>query len=103
MDMPATSQKCPASSLLNTEARQPIASIGSISPPHAQSPTPTDNDAMLYSNMWHQKGGQNHERKFHIPHTSPPSAFCTKAKVANGGAYLRDTTVYDLSSAVTAS
>ena len=85
MDMPATLHKCPASSPLNAEARQPTASVWSISPPHAQPPPPTDNEAMLYSIMWHRKGGHNCEKKCHIPRTSPPPAFCTKAEVANGG------------------
>ena len=96
MDMPATSHKCPASSPLNAEARQPTASVWSISPSHAQPPPPTDNEAMLYSIMSHQKGGHNCEKKCHIPRTSPPPAFCNKAKVAiggGGGAYLRDTRV----------
>ena len=79
MDMPATSHKCPAST------RQPTASVGSISPPHSQPPPPTDNEAMLYSIMWHRKGECNRERKSHILHTSLPPAFCTKTKVANVG------------------
>ena len=29
------------------------------------------------------------------PAYKPPPAFCTKAKVAKGGVYLRDTTVYN--------
>ena len=33
MDMPTTSRKHPASSPLNPEAQQPIAHVGSISPP----------------------------------------------------------------------
>ena len=36
MDTPATLRKHPASSLLNAKARQPTASVGSISPPRAQ-------------------------------------------------------------------
>ena len=39
-------------------------------------------------------GARNRERKCRIPRISPPPpALCTKAKVAKGGAYLRDTTV----------
>ena len=52
--------------------------------------TPTDIEVMLYSIMWHRKGGRNRERKCHIPRT----VFCTKAKIAKGGGVLRDTTVY---------
>ena len=40
-----------------------------------------------------RKGGCNHERICCIPHINP-SAFCTKAKLAKGGAYLRDTMVH---------
>ena len=40
----------------------------------------------------HRKGGRNRERKCRIPRISPP-ALCTKANVAKGGAYLRDTMV----------
>ena len=72
MVMPATSQKRLASLLLNAEARQPTASIETISPPRTWAPPPTDNEVMLY---W--KGGCNR----------------VKAKVAKGGTYLRDTTV----------
>ena len=45
--------------------------------------------------LWvgHRKGGRIRERKCRIPRISPPPALCTKAKVAKGGAYLRDTTV----------
>ena len=49
---------------------------------------------MLYSIMreGYRKGGRNQERKCHIPRISPPT-LCAKAKIAEGGAYLRDTTV----------
>ena len=57
--------------------------------PRAWPLSPTDNEVMLYQ-YW--KGGRNRERNRHIPRTSPP-AFCTEAKVAKGGAYLRDTMV----------
>ena len=40
MDTPATLRKCPAFSPLNAEARQPTASVGSISPPCAWPPPP---------------------------------------------------------------
>ena len=43
--------------------------------------------------MLYRKGGRNRERNCRIPRISPPPTFCTKAKVAKGGAYLRDTTV----------
>ena len=45
--------------------------------------------------MLYRKGGRNRDRNCRIPRISPPT-FCTKAKVAKGGAYLRDTTVYRL-------
>ena len=44
--------------------------------------------------MLYRKGGRNRERNCRIPRKSPPPTFCTKAKVAKGGAYLRDTTVF---------
>ena len=62
MDTPATSRKRPASSPLNAEARQPTASVGSISPPRAWPPHPTDDEVMLY-----RKGGRNRERNCRIP------------------------------------
>ena len=63
---------------------------------------PDGNCKVVYldTKLWagHQKGGRNRERKCRIPRISPPPppppALCTKAKVAKGGAYLRDTTVY---------
>ena len=66
MDMLATSRRRPASSPLNAEIHPSNASVGSISPPHAQPPPPTDNEVMLYSIMWHRKGGHKCERKCHI-------------------------------------
>ena len=47
-------------------------------------PPPTDNEVMLYSIMWHWKGGCNRERNCHITCISSP-VFCTKAKVSKGG------------------
>ena len=95
MDKSATSRKHPAFSPLNAEARQPTASVGSISPPRIRRclalglhPPPTNNNGV----MLYRKGGRNRGRNCRIPRISPP-AFCTKAKVAKGGAYLRDTTV----------
>ena len=41
MDTPTPSQKCPASPPLNTEARQPVARVGSISPPRVLHSAPT--------------------------------------------------------------
>jgi len=95
MDTPATLQKRPAFSPLDAEARQPTTSVGSISPPRIwrhltlglHPPLTNNNGVMLY-----RKGGRNSQRNCCIPRISPP-AFCTKAKVAKGGAYLRDTTV----------
>ena len=46
MDTPATLRKRPASSLLNTKARQSTASVGSISPPRAWPSPPTNNGFM---------------------------------------------------------
>ena len=96
MDTRAISRKRPAFSPLNNEARQPTASVGSISPPCVWRrlalglhPPPTNNNGV----MLYQKGGRNHERNCRIPHISPPCV-CTKAKVAKGGAYLRDTMVH---------
>ena len=49
-------------------------------------PTPTDNEVMLYSIMWYQKGGRNRERKCRITaYKLSPPVFCTKAKIAKGG------------------
>ena len=98
MDTPATSRKHPAFSLLNAEARQPTASVGSISTLRSatfalglHSPPTNNIGVMLY-----RKGGRNRERNCRIPRISPPPppAVCTKAKVAKKGAYLWDTTVY---------
>ena len=65
MDMPAITQKCPASSPLNTEAHQPTASIGSISMPHLlhSAPTPThpsqnDKIAQLFNYRMHPNNVQ---------------------------------------------
>ena len=121
MDTPATSRKRPASSSINAEARHLTANVGSISPPRVlRSATPRASGSfrpslkLLYSQVQglrggiavHEErsqhpqnrsyfsieGGRNRERKCRIPRISPP-ALCTKAKVAKGGAYLRDTTV----------
>ena len=72
MDTPATSRKRPAFSPLNTEASQPTASTGSISPPRAWPPLPptNNNEVMLY-----RKGGRNYERNCHIPRISLPCVF----------------------------
>ena len=87
MDTPATSQKHTASSLLNAKARQPTASVVSISPPRAWYPPSTDNDFMPG-----REGVIAREIVASHVYISPP-VFCTKAKVAKGGAYLQDTTV----------
>ena len=63
----------PSSLTLNAEARQPSASVRSISPPRAWPPPSTDNEVMLY-----RKGGRNRERNCCIPrisHPPPPSVF----------------------------
>ena len=70
--MPAPSQKRPASSPLNAEARQPTISIGGISPARARPSSPASNEIMLYSIMWHRKGGHNHKRKCRISRLYKP-------------------------------
>ena len=89
MDTPATSWKCPASSPLNTEAHQPTTSVGSISPPCTQPLSPTENEVMLYSIMWHWKGGRNCERKcciplFYKPPPPPPLRFVLSLMLPKG-------------------
>ena len=115
MDTPATSRKRPASSFLNTEARQPIppasgplsASRSMLSPHSPPSlkllhkfkvsvvEWQCKNKASIYRTAQHLliERGCNRERKCRIPRISPPPALCTKAKVAKGGLYLWDTTV----------
>ena len=44
-----------------------------------------------HPHMLYRKGGRNHERNWCIPRIP---VFCTKAKVAKGGAYLQNTTVH---------
>ena len=61
------------------EARQPTASVESISPPRAR-------PRQWGHALWLQKGGRNRERH---PAYKPPPAICTKVKIAKGGAYLR--------------
>ena len=39
-------------------------------------------------------GGRNRAREIVASRVQAPPAFCTEAKVAKGGAYLRDTTVH---------
>ena len=100
MDTPATSRKRPASSPLNVKACQPTCSVRSISPPRARrclalgSHPPTDNEVMLYQ---YRKGGggggRNRARESVASRIQAPPPFCTEAKFAKGGAYLRDTTV----------
>ena len=58
---------------------------------------PTDNEVMLYR---YRKGGGGGgggggviAREIVASRVQAPPAFCTEAKVAKGGAYLRDTTV----------
>ena len=72
------------SALLPSPSTLKLGSVRSISLPHA------NNEVMLYQ---YRKGGCNRERNLCIPRISPPPAFCTEAKVAKGGAYLRDTMV----------
>ena len=88
MDTPVNSRKRPASSLLNAKAHQPTASVGSISPPRAWPPPPTDNEFML------RKEGVMAKEIVASQGKAPP-AFCTKAKVAKGVAYLWDTMIFD--------
>ena len=94
MDTLATSRKRPASLPLNAEARQPTASVKSVSLLCARRcltwpPPPTDNEVMLY-----RKGGRNRQKKLSHPAYKPPlcfpcvfPVFCTKAKVAKGGVF----------------
>ena len=58
--------------------------------PRAWPSPPTDNEVMLY-----QKGGVI-AREIVASRVQAPPTFCTEAKVAKGGAYLRDTTVYEM-------
>ena len=70
MDTPATSQKCPASSHLNAEARHSIASVGNIFAPRAR-------------RWW--EGAYVRDKNTSARHC---------AKNAGEGGYLRDTTVH---------
>ena len=105
MDTPATSRKRPASSPLNAQDHQPTVSVASISPPRAsrhsqisvvewqcKNEVSIHRTARYFSIEGGGGGGRNRERKCRIPRISPP-ALCTKAYVAKGGTYLRDTTV----------
>ena len=102
MDTQATSRKCPASSPLNTEARQPTTSIGSISLSRVlcsamlcasrsaptvlgtYSPPPAMRSCFTQTDyVGEVLGGHNHKRKCCIPSVDPP-ALCTKPKVAKG-------------------
>ena len=91
MNSPATSPKCallPYTSTLKLVSL-PLASGASLCLTLCP-PSPTNNEVLLY-----RKGGRNHKRNCRIPHLyKPPPTFYTKAKVAQGGAYLRDTTVH---------
>ena len=65
--------------------------------PHTWPSPPTDNEVMLYR---YQKGGGGGgggviTKEIVASHIQAPPAFCTEAKVAKGGAYLRDTTVHN--------
>ena len=63
--MPVTSQKRPVFSPLDAEACESTASIGCISLPRTRPPPPTNNEVMLHSIRWHQKGGW--EKMSHPP------------------------------------
>ena len=86
MDTPATLRKRPASVPLNAEARQPTASIGNISPPHARSP-PTVRPWI----MWHRKGGRKSWEKVSHPvyKSPPPPAFVLRLWLQKGGVFAR--------------
>ena len=84
MDMLATSRKRPPPSPLNAEARQPTASVGSISLPRAWPPPPTDNEVMLYWNR-----GRNRKRNCGIRYISPPPLrFVLTLRLQRGGRLL---------------
>ena len=87
METPATSWKCPASSHLNTEARQPTPSVRSSSPPRIlrSAPTTTNDEVMLYSIMLHRKGGRNRKKKCHIPCITPPLCFVLRLRLQREG------------------
>ena len=108
MDTPGTSRKRPVSSSFNTEARQPTASVGSISPPcvlrSPSTPLPRwnfysvrfkvfvverqrKNKASIHRTAQHFsiEGGRNRERKCRIPRISPPLRFVLKLKLQKGG------------------
>ena len=70
MDTPATSWKRPAFSPLNTEARQPTASVGSISPPRALLPPPTDKWQWGHA-LSEGRGGRNPDIQVSCKDTAP--------------------------------
>ena len=93
MDTPATSWKRPASSLLSAKARQPTASVVSISLPRARRcPTlgnaphlvPTPHRQWLHA--W--KGGRNCERNCRIPRLYKPLLrFVLRLRLQKGGVF----------------
>ena len=98
MDTPATSRKRPASSPLNVKACQPTCRVRSISPPRARRclalgphPPPTMRSCFISTG---RGGGGVIVRESVAYRVQAPPPFCTDAKVAKGGAYLRDTTVH---------
>ena len=96
MDTPATSRKRPASSPLNVKAFQPTCSVRSIFPPRTRRclvPGPHPPPTMRSCFIGTGRGGLI-VREIVASCVQAPPAFCTEAKVAKGGAYLRDTTVY---------
>ena len=61
MDTPATLRKRPASSPLNAEARQPPASVGSISPPRVLRSAPTPHLAYTHDMTTDQLAAQKNK------------------------------------------
>ena len=102
MDTPVTSQKRPASSPLNVKAFEPTCSVRSIFPPRARRclalgphPPPTMRSCFIGTGI--KEGGGVIAREIVASRVQAPPAFCTEAKVAKRGAYLRDTTVLCIS------
>ena len=91
--------EAPCSSPLNVKAVPPTCSVRSISTPHARRclalgphPPPTIRSCFIGTGRGGGGGGVI-AREIVASRVQAPPAFCTEAKVAKGGAYLRDTTV----------